>query len=354
VKSVVKVTTTTTDQATEKAKSKTFFSSPAAFVLNLLRKVDSTPVIALLGSTIGYNLALVKAGKDLQFRPLTKLARLFLFFTPTTRDTIFPLIVLPPELKWGQANDELVYTTGTSSLGILYFSMISKPALSRILGKPKRLTDGKINYNAFNELFDVFTNDDCFNRVGNEFLPKDYNYFGIYDGVRTLEAFMKYNPYFGAAMKAKVSPLGQLTGFIVNPYDDTTLFSSLVADLTDDVPRVVVHFDTQLRVTELKVYLGRTFETRTEVSQMYYTSLSEDDKAYMALYQMIFYGQSIHASTHVSTYSVMSNVTVLSNCYSAVTINTVCEYIQCAVICLMYKLLPSLPLCCILYTLSDN
>lgn len=301
VKSVVKVSIT--DQITETAK--TFSSSPAvAFVLNLIRNVDSTFMIALLGSTIGYNLALVKAGKELQFRPLTKLARLFLYFTPTTtRDTIFPLIIQPPELKRGQANDELLYTTGTSSLGILYFSMISKPALSRILGKPKRLADGKVNYDAFNELFEVFTNDDCFNRVGNEFLPKDYNYFGIYDGIRTLEAFMKYNPYFGAAMKAKVSSLGLLTGFIVDPYDDTSLFSSLVADLTVDVPRVVVNFDTHLRVTELKVYAGRTVETRREISHLYnsYSSSGEDDKAYMALYQMIFYGQSIHASTHVST-----------------------------------------------------
>jgi len=287
-KAVVKVT-----DEEQAVVTKTFSSS--SFVLNLIRKVDSKLIVAVMASTLSYNFALFKAGKELQFRPLTKLARLLLNFIPASRTTIFPSILQPPELKGGQAHDELVYTTGTSSLGIIYFSLISKRALSRILGKPKRLVNGVVDYDAFNELFNRFIKDDSFNRIGNEFLPKDYNYFGIYDGVGTLEAFMKYNPYFGATMIA-LSTMGLLTGFIVDPYADNTLFSSLVADLTTDVPRVVVYLDTKLRVTEMKVFVGKTLETRQDVSHIY----STDDKAYMALYQMIFFGQSIHASTHVS------------------------------------------------------
>lgn len=270
---------------------------PQALVLNLIRKVDPKLAVALVSTGVGFNLGLAYTGKVLQFRPLTKIARTLLFFTKTTRNTVFPSIEQPPELRRGQAKDELVYTTGTSSLEIVETVLKAKPLLRKVVGKPKRDLDGFIDYEAFNAAYNTYVTDSCFNRVGNEFLPKDYHYFGVYDGVGTMEAFLKYNPYIGASLNAKVSSLfGWLTGFEIDPYDDS-LFSKFVADLTDDIPRVVVKLDCQLKVTEMKVYIGKTLETRRDVTHLY---SKKDDIAYMALYQILYYAQNIHASTHVS------------------------------------------------------
>jgi len=267
--------------------------------LNLVRKVYPTLAVALVSIATGYNLGLASSGQALKFRPLTMIARKILIFTKTSRDTLFPNIKQPPELRKGQAKDELVYTTGTSSLSIVDFVLKVRPLLQKAVGKPKRFLDGTIDYTAYKDALDLYTNDDCFNRIGNEYLPKNYNYFGIYDGVGTMEAFLKYNPYIGASLKAKVL-LGVLTEFEIDPYADS-LFSSFVADLTEDVPRVVVKLNRKLKVTEMKVYLGKTLETRKDVSHLY----SNNDKAYMALYQILYYAQNVHASTHVSSNTVL-------------------------------------------------
>jgi hypothetical protein len=296
---------------------------PQTIVLNLIRKVDQKLAVALVSTGVGFNLGLAYTGKMLQFRPLTKIIRFLLFFTKTTRNTIFPSIEQPPELRKGQAKDELVYTTGTSSLDIVETVLKAKPLLGKVVGKPKRHLDGSINYEVFNAAYNTYVTDSSFNRVGNEFLPKDYNYFGVYDGVGTMEAFLKYNPYIGASLNAKVSWLfGWLTGFEINPYYDDSLFSKFVADLTDDIPRVVVKLDCQLKVTEMKVYLGKTLETRRDVTHLY----SKDDMAYMALYQILYYAQNIHASTHVSIMFMFvrrdcHDCTIFSLVYSSCSIN---------------------------------
>jgi hypothetical protein len=174
-------------------------------------------------------------------------------------ETIFPGVKLPKEQFLGQYEDEILYITGSSSIKIAKFAVQINKELSNIKGENKYLSDGSSNFQAFDKVHAKYA-ENIIEKGRNSYLPADYNYFGTYDGVGNVEAMLKYNPFFASAL----TPSG--AGFKIDPYGKDSLFATLTESLNDDVPRVVAEFSRKLKVTSLKVYVGKTKKDRIELT----------------------------------------------------------------------------------------
>lgn len=245
--------------------------------------------IALFG--IGYATALVNQDVAItdQLQPILGGIRKLLPKEFIRNETIFPGVKLPKEQFRGQYEDEILYVTGSSSIKIAKFAVEINKELNKINGENKYLSDGSINFQAFDKIHAKYA-ENIVEKGRNSYLPADYKYFGTFDGVGNVEAMVKYNPFFASALTATE------TGFEINPYGKvTTQFTTYTETLDSDVPRVVAEFDKNLKVKSLKVYKGKTLNDRVEIIVN-----NDRDKAYKLLYTLLHHGQNIHATTHVS------------------------------------------------------
>jgi len=251
----------------------------------------------------GYGTALVGQSvaitDELQFffNRLRRLLNLFDFLQSVLNPkknpyaTLFPNVFLPKELKRGQSEEELLYLTGSSSIKIGKFGLDTILALNKVVGKDKLLSNKTSNFKALSEVHNLYAEKIIKKgRVRNSFLPDDYNYFGVDDGIGNLRAMLKYNPFFANALTTTSS------GFEIDPYGKTTQFTTFTSSFNDNVPRVVAQFDKNLNVKSLKAYTGKTLKDRVEVK-----TYSENEKAYLLLFTLLYSGQNIHATTHVSS-----------------------------------------------------
>jgi len=258
---------------------------------NLLPTIQKLQIpVALFG--IGYGSALVSQSVAIteQIQPILKVFRNILpkDFIPNT--TIFPGVKLPKEQYRGQYEDELIYITGSSSIKIAGFAFeaIINSDVKTINGENKYLPDGSSNFKAFDKLHSQYS-ELIIEKGRNSYLPKDYNYFGTYDGVGNLEAMVKYNPFFASALTAATE-----NGFEIDPYGPQTQFTIYTETLDSNIPRIVAEFDKNLKVKSLKEYTGKTLTDRVEV-----IGTNDRDKAYKLLFTLLHHGQSIHATTHL-------------------------------------------------------
>ena len=268
---------------------------PISDVVELLIKIK---IPAIVFGT-GYASALVGRSVAItdQIQPVLKFIRRLLpsVLAPDSTNTIFPGVYLPTELEKGQYGDEVVFVTGSSSIKIVQFGLGIFLTLKNIEGQKKYSTDGVVNTKALKSFHSLYVKN-ILQKKTNDYLPDDYNYFGVNDGIGNLQAMLKYNPFFASAL----TPSG--AGFKIDPYGKDALFATLTESLNDDVPRVVAEFSRKLKVTSLKVYVGKTKKDRIELTRNSRGCLfSEQDKAYLLLFTLLHHGQNIHATTHVST-----------------------------------------------------
>lgn len=240
----------------------------------------------ILGSAAfgaGYLNAARSAGKS-----LSALLPQLLPTAMLSHDLCFPDVYLPYEES--DAKD-LLAITGTSAADIVAFVSQNILTFTRIIGKPKD------DFNVLKPLHDEYVNQVLESPLSpSNKLPKGYKYFGINDGVKNLEVFLKNNPFLASALASYEDSNGDIT-FEVDPYGITkqTLFSDYVAALDDSAIRVIGKFDKDLKIISLDAYKGRDFSRAVKVN-----NLSESDKAYRLLNIISYHAQNIHASTHVS------------------------------------------------------
>jgi len=261
--------------------------------------IKTAAVIASSGA-VGYVLGSASADEAVTSllaplqKPLYLLLSIFGDFPKKT--LIFPNTTFPVEERKGQLIDELLYVTGTSSIEIgQYGFTASKLVDQNIVGKPKYIVENgeKVaNFPAFEKYFSNYVNFD-FAKSQNKYLPEDYKYFGVNDGVGNLQAFVKYNPFVASALSSKTGFFED--GFDIDPYKSNTFYSRAIGLLDEDVPRVVASFDKNLKVVSLKAYTGKTLATRKPV----YLDKSNNDLAYDLLFNIIFFAEHVHATIHL-------------------------------------------------------
>ena len=264
----------------------------------LNNKINKSTTLYVFDSILGPHGIISEFRKSI-VKPAVRLA-----FPKSDTTTIFPDVTLPKQEFRGQSRSEARYVTGTSQVKIVKTGTRSLlPLLRRVVGKKKKNVDGSNNFDIFNKYYEEFTKLNIIQEGQNSYLPKDYKYFGVDDGIGNLHTFLRFNPFFASALTSTS------TGFEIDPYGSNikTLFASLTESLNDDIPRVVATFDKNLEVTSMNVYTGKDANSKVELL----SSFSEDDKAYMLLYTLIHYSQNIHATTHVSNKLIQYNNNIL-------------------------------------------
>lgn len=196
--------------------------------------------------------------------------------------------------------------TVISSVEIVNIIVRSTFILIGIIGRRKKVINSNLyDFDLFNSLFQYYA-DFNFKQVGtltylaNNNLPKGYKYFGINDGVANLRYFVQYNPFFASALTTVVDPITKaVKGFMVDPYANNTLYAQITDLLNDDVKRVVALFTTDFStVTFTDVFVGKSTNKKPHTAM---DPLTDYDKAYLLLSNILHYAQHIHGSTHVST-----------------------------------------------------
>ena len=121
-------------------------------------------------------------------------------------------------------------------------------------------------------------------------LPDGYLYFGNNKNYENAPYFFKTNPFYIASLRSgpnmtyEIDPLGKR---------GVTYFSQMMACLSDTVPRVSATFDSKMKIIKLRVY--NATNPKKEL-----TGYTQELAATVLLYQSTYFGQILHATSHVS------------------------------------------------------
>jgi len=224
-----------------------------------------------------------------------------IFIWSQQQATEFPGIYHPTEHFRDQFDALIANTMGASWIQTAMATIKATIILIEIIGQPKRLPNGKSNFNLFNKFFKFYVDQNRetnkLTYLSNSYLPADYCYFGINDGVKNLLTFLKHNPLLASTLTAVKDPnTGQTIALVIDPYANDTMFGLITQLLNDNISRVVAVFTRDLILQSLRVFEGK----RSTMRPISDNSLTANDKAYLLLNTLVHYAQHIHACIHVS------------------------------------------------------
>ncbi len=124
-----------------------------------------------------------------------------------------------------------------------------------------------------------------------QFLPPNYNFFGVDDAKQLLIEFVKSNPFFASALKAHALANGDIEYHIRSVDGDNTWFSRVVA-VHDEFDRVNVVFDSHFNVKSFEVVDRVTGAPNGKV-------LTEQIALGKLLYMLTFYFETVHTLIHI-------------------------------------------------------
>ena len=185
-------------------------------------------------------------------------------------------------VDWSSSVNYFPALTAESALVTAQFLGNNTATISSIVGKKKTDPQTKKIFAGLHKTYVDFTIEPN--------LPDGYLYFGNGDDLKNLPYMLKTNAFFMAAVRS-----GPNKTFEIDPfgYRGSTYFSQLTACLKNTVPRVSATLDPLLNVLKLKVF--NSSDPTTEL-----TGYSQEQAATYLLYQISYFAQNVHASTHVS------------------------------------------------------
>lgn len=201
-------------------------------------------------------------------------------------------------VDWSSSVNYFPALTAQSALVTGQFLGNNTNTILSIIGKKKTDPNTKKIFAGLHEAYVDFTIEPN--------LPDGYLYFGNGDDLKNLPYMLKTNAFFMAAVRS-----GPNRTFEIDPFGNkgSTYFSQLTACLKNTVPRVSATFDPLLKVLSLKVF--NSSDPTTEL-----TGYTQEQAATYLLYQISYFAQNVHASTHVSYELHLFSVAKLRNSYS--------------------------------------
>jgi hypothetical protein len=200
-------------------------------------------------------------------------------------------------VDWSSSVNYFPALTAQSALVTAQFLGNNSATILSIVGKKKSDPQTKKIFEGLQKAYVDFTIP--------QNLPAGYLYFGNGDDLKNLPYMLKTNAFFMAAVRS-----GPNKTFEIDPFGNkgSTYFSQLTACLKNTVPRVSGTFDPLLNVLNLKVY--NSSDPTTEL-----TGYTQEQAATYLLYQISYFAQNVHASTHVSCESCLFFIPDLFSMY---------------------------------------
>jgi hypothetical protein len=120
-------------------------------------------------------------------------------------------------------------------------------------------------------------------------LPNGYQFFGNNKNYENAPYLFRTNPFFFTTLRS-----GPGNTFEIDPFGKrgTTYFSQLMSCLSNTLPRVCATFDNDMNIIKMKVF--NATNPKKELTQ--YT---KEQAATFLLYQSAYFGQNMHANSHV-------------------------------------------------------
>lgn len=185
-----------------------------------------------------------------------------------------------------EAGEMLRDMTGSSSAQIVKLSAQLPGHLNKIHGL-------EITAANMEEIYKFYV--DAF--VANKhMLPRDYRHFGSDDAKKLLVAFLKSNPFFASALKARLDEHGKAVFEVKSVDDEPTWFSRYIATYHAAFPRVNVAFDDKFSIVSLQL-LHYDEAQKKHVAQT--TSVDEQEACSRLLFLLTYYFEVVHTTIHV-------------------------------------------------------